>query len=204
MKPPAIDNAVQTTPPITIAPTMPLSPFMPTATKITEAIISVISVMPLTGLLPTIAIALAATVVKRKAITVTTKKATSACQKLCNTPTQKNTSVQSNATAIASTKNFMLRSRSVRSEACATALPLPPNSLPARPTADFITPQLFTIPIMPAIAIAPIPMLRPYCVNITCGSTASIPGTLPNNGSNTHHTKNEPAQITAAYFSPMI
>ena len=142
--------------------------------------------------------------VKRKAITVTTKKATSACQKLCNTPTQKNTSVQSNATAIASTKNFMLRSRSVRSEACATALPLPPNSLPARPTADFITPQLFTIPIMPAIAIAPIPMLRPYCVNITCGSTVSIPGTLPNNGSNTHHTKNEPAQITAAYFSPMI
>ena len=104
MKPPAIDKAVQTTPPITIAPTIPLAPFIPTATKITDAIIKVIKVIPLTGLLPTIAIALAATVVKRKAMTATTRKATRACQILPNTPSQKKTRVTSNATAIAKTK----------------------------------------------------------------------------------------------------
>ncbi len=65
MKPPAIDNAVHTTPPIRRAASIPCSPFKPIATSITDEIIRVIRVIPETGLVPTIAIALAATVVKR-------------------------------------------------------------------------------------------------------------------------------------------
>ena len=45
---------------------IPPEPFKPTATITTEARIKVISVIPLTGLLPTMAMALAATVVNRK------------------------------------------------------------------------------------------------------------------------------------------
>ena len=40
--------------------------------------------------------------------------------------------------------------------------------------------------------------------NIVCGSTSAMPGILPSNGRSTHQMKNEPAQITAAYFKPMI
>ena len=79
---PAIDNAVQTTPPIKRAANIPALPFNPTATITTEARISVISVMPETGFDPTIAMALAATVVNKKAITVTRRIATTACSKL--------------------------------------------------------------------------------------------------------------------------
>jgi hypothetical protein len=42
--------------------------------------IKVINVIPETGFVPTIAIALAATVVKRKAIITTVKRATTACE----------------------------------------------------------------------------------------------------------------------------
>ena len=65
---------------------MPDVPLRPIATKIADAIISVISVMPDTGLEPTMAIALAATVVKRNAITTTTSQATRACQNVLMTP----------------------------------------------------------------------------------------------------------------------
>jgi DNA modification methylase len=51
---------------------------------------SVIRVIPLTGLEPTIAIALAATVVKRKAMTPTISTPTTACQILSTTPSAKN------------------------------------------------------------------------------------------------------------------
>ena len=71
IKLPAVESAVQTTPPIISAATMPAGPFRPTPTMMTEARMRVISVMPDTGLLPTIAMALAATVVKRKAMTAT-------------------------------------------------------------------------------------------------------------------------------------
>ena len=71
MKPPAIDRAVQTTPPITSAAVMPVVPLRPTLTNTSDARISVISVMPETGLVPTMAMALAATVVKRNAMTKT-------------------------------------------------------------------------------------------------------------------------------------
>ena len=71
-------NAVQTTPPIISAATMPPGPLRPTATMTTLARMSVISVIPDTGLLPTMAMALAATVVKRKAMTATSRMATTA------------------------------------------------------------------------------------------------------------------------------
>ena len=55
---------------------MPLVPLNPTATITTEARMSVIRVIPLTGFVPTIAMALAATVVKRKVMMLTTRMAT--------------------------------------------------------------------------------------------------------------------------------
>ena len=82
MKPPAMDSAVQTTPPITSAATIPPGPFRPTATITTDARISVISVMPDTGLVPTMAMALAATVVKRNEMPATSRIATTVCIRL--------------------------------------------------------------------------------------------------------------------------
>ena len=79
--PPAIERAVQTTPPITIDATMPEAPFKPIATKTPEAIIKVIRVIPETGFVPTIAIAFAATVVNKNAMIVTTTNATIVCIK---------------------------------------------------------------------------------------------------------------------------
>ncbi len=90
-----MESAVHTTPPRTMAATMPEVPLRPMATKTPEAMMRVMRVMPLTGLLPTMAMALAATVVKRNAITVITTHATRACQNTCITPTQKNTSTPS-------------------------------------------------------------------------------------------------------------
>ncbi len=62
--------------------------------------ISVISVIPLTGFDPTIAMAFAATVVKRNAIIVTTSHAIRACQKVWITPNQKNRNTPTNAIAV--------------------------------------------------------------------------------------------------------
>ena len=82
MKPPAIERAVHTTPPITNAATMPVAPFSPTATITTDARIRVISVMPDTGLVPTMAMALAATVVNRNEMPATRMMPTTVCSKL--------------------------------------------------------------------------------------------------------------------------
>ena len=82
MKPPAIESAVQTTPPMTNAATIPPGPFRPTATITTDASISVISVMPDTGFVPTMAMALAATVVKRNDMPATNRIATNVCSRL--------------------------------------------------------------------------------------------------------------------------
>ena len=71
-----MESAVQTTPPMTSAATMPVVPFKPTATITTEARIKVISVIPDTGLVPTMAMALAATVVNRNEMAATSKIAT--------------------------------------------------------------------------------------------------------------------------------
>lgn len=78
---------------------MPLVPSRPMATNTPEAMMRVMRVMPLTGLLPTMAMALAATVVKRNAMTVTTIHATSACQKVWITPNQKKRSTPRSASA---------------------------------------------------------------------------------------------------------
>ncbi|MPN38211.1 hypothetical protein SDC9_185735 [bioreactor metagenome] len=86
MNAPETDSAVQTTPPITRAAVMPAVPERPLATMITDARINVISVMPLTGFVPTIAIAFAATVVKRKAMMPTTRRAITAWKRLSTTP----------------------------------------------------------------------------------------------------------------------
>ena len=77
-----MDSAVHTTPPITNAATIPSGPFKPTDTITTDARINVISVMPETGFVPTIAMALAATVVNRKAIPATNRIATTVCSRL--------------------------------------------------------------------------------------------------------------------------
>ena len=64
---------------MTSAATIPDGPFSPTATITTEARISVINVIPDTGFVPTIAIALAATVVNRKDMPATNRMATDVC-----------------------------------------------------------------------------------------------------------------------------
>ena len=67
-----MERAVQTTPPMTIEATMPEVPLKPMPTKIADAMMRVIRVIPDTGFEPTMAMALAATVVNRKAMKVTT------------------------------------------------------------------------------------------------------------------------------------
>ncbi len=157
-KPPAIERAVHTTPPITMDAAMPDVPLSPTATKMADAMIRVMRVMPDTGLEPTIAIALAATVVNRNAINVTTIHATRACQNVLMTPAQKNTNTAMSAMAMKNTICFMDMSVCQRIVFFPSVPPL--NSREASPTASRMMPQDFTIPMIPAIAIPPMPMRR--------------------------------------------
>ena len=158
MNPPAILRAVQTTPPITIAATMPALPLRPTATSTRAVMMSVMMVIPLTGLLPTMAMALAATVVKRKEMTATISRPVSACQTLSTTPPKaKKANTASSAITIPVTTVFILMSRSLSSTASADPLFLP-NSLPARPMALLMTPAFLMMPMMPAVAMPPIPI----------------------------------------------
>ena len=160
MKLPAIDNAVHTTPPMISAASMPPGPFNPTATITTLASIRVINVMPDTGLLPTMAIAFAATVVKRKAITATNNMPTTAKVRLpFITPSQKKPNVSRITTMLPMAMILNEISRCVRFTS-AMLPPLPFSSFVASPTAPFIMPQLLIIPSTPAMAIPPIPMLR--------------------------------------------
>ena len=122
---------------------------------------SVIRVIPLTGFEPTMAIAFAATVVKRKAITATRTIATKACNILPSiTPNQKKMNVMTIVTIEAMAMNLNGKSRCVR--CCATAASLLPFiSFAASETAPLMMPHDLMIPMMPAIAIPPIPMLLP-------------------------------------------
>ncbi len=153
-----MERAVQTTPPITIDATMPDVPFSPMATKMEDAIMSVMRVIPDTGLLPTMAIALAATVVKRKAMIVTTAQATRACQNVLITPSQKKRSTTIRANTIKNTTFFIERSVCQRISVAFFAPPL--NSRPASPTALQMMGQLLMMPITPAMAIPPMPIMR--------------------------------------------
>ena len=115
--------------------------------------------MPDTGLLPTIAMAFAATVVNRKAITVTTIHATAACQNVDITPAQKKMNTAMSAIPRQNVTVFMDRSVCQRT----VAFPLflsPLNSLPASPTACRMIGHDFMMPMTPAIAIPPIPIMR--------------------------------------------
>ena len=161
MKLPAIDSAVHTTPPMMSAATMPPVPLRPTATITTEARIRVMSVMPDTGLLPTMAMALAATVVKRNAMRATSTMPTSANTTLPSiTPNQKKRNVMMMVAMeqMAIILNDM--SRCVRS-CCLSALWLPFISLAASDTALRIMPHDLMMPMMPAMAMPPMPMLLP-------------------------------------------
>ncbi len=153
-----MESAVQTTPPITMEATMPLVPLSPMATKMAEAMISVISVMPDTGLEPTMAMAFAATVVNRKAIRVTTTHATSACQKVWITPNQKNSSTANRARAMKNTTFFI--DRSICQRTCLPVAAAPLNSRPASDTALTMMFHDLMMPITPAMAIPPMPIIR--------------------------------------------
>ena len=156
MKEPAMESAVQTTPPMMRAATMPPVPFSPTATMTTEARMRVISVIPLTGLEPTMAMALAATVVKRNAITAVRIMATRAKSRLPSmTPSQKNRKVITKVSIEA-----MAMKRKGRSAFAPCSFP-PVPALEASPTALLMTPHDLMMPMMPAIAMAPMPMLLP-------------------------------------------
>ena len=64
------------------------------------------------------------------------------------------------------------------------------------------------IPITPAIAIAPTPIILPYSLKINSGSLSLniiVPSVvIPNNGITKNQTKKEPAQMIRLYFKPII
>ena len=118
---------------------------------------SVISVMPETGFEPTMAMALAATVVKRKAMTAVRMMATAANSRLPSmTPNQKNRKVIRMVTTAEMAMN--LNGRSLLSPLVAVS-PLP--AFVASPTALLMTLHDLMMPMMPAMAMAPMPMLLP-------------------------------------------
>ena len=157
MNAPATANAVQTTPPMIRAAVIPIAPLNPAATITKDAKINVMSVMPLTGFEPTIAIAFAATVVNKNEITATTAIPTNACFTLPTTPNQKKKNVTIKTRTMPTTTNFIERSRCVRSS-FSTLFFFPLNSLAAKPTDDLITPHDLMILTTPAIAMPPIPI----------------------------------------------
>ena len=117
MKPPAIERAVHTTPPMISAAVMPAVPLRPMLASTSELRMSVMSVMPETGLVPTMAMALAATVVNRKAMTKTISNATMLCMPFPSRPKWKNTKVAMSAAISTERIRRIDRSRCVRSAA---------------------------------------------------------------------------------------
>ena len=118
-------------------------------------------VIPLTGLVPTMAIALAATVVNRNAMTVTITRPMRACQILLTTPpSAKNANTAIKVRAIPKMTVFIGRSSWVRSALATDSPGFFLNSPAARPTALLITPALLMMPMMPAVAMPPMPMWR--------------------------------------------
>ena len=148
---------MQTTPPITSAETIPAVPDNPTDTIMTDVRIKVISVIPETGFVPTIAIAFAATVVNRNEIIITIKSAINAKPKSFTTPNAKNTYIKTAVIKIPPAINPIGRSL------CVLATPSAPLCFPkisfiARLNALFTIFDERIIPIIPAIAIPPIPI----------------------------------------------
>ena len=122
---------------------------------------SVIMVMPLTGLEPTMAMALAATVVNRKEMTATMIRPISACQTLFTTPPNaKNAKTARSAMMMPKMTDFIEISFCVRSTEATVSPGLRLNSPAARPTADFMTPAERMMPMIPAVAMPPMPIWR--------------------------------------------
>ena len=194
------------------AATIPVVPLSPTATMMTEARMSVMSVIPLTGLVPTMAIALAATVVKRKVMTVTSRMATRLKR---STPPitshWKKRKVAMSAMMAPTATVFMEMSFWVRS-----TLPSAAFLLPISDAASLIAPvisfQLLMMPITPAMAMPPMPMLLAYRNRSSGDAAAAVsPSAISMSGKSravagtiTHHTSTEPQQMMKAYFSPTI
>ena len=88
----------------------------------------------------------------------------------------------------------------------------PPISFAASETAPDMSLRLLTIPMIPAIAIPPIPMLLAYlkicsaeaiaAVTPSCTSTLGKMKAMP--GTITHQTRAEPQQMMKAYLSPTM
>ena len=113
-----------------------------------------------TGLEPTIAMALAATVVNRNAMIPTMRTPVTACQTLSTTPNAKKPNTTSRVTTIPMTTIFIEMSLCVLMTSASAPSFFLVNSLAASPRADFITPNDFTMPTIPAVAMPPIPIWR--------------------------------------------
>ena len=209
MKPPAIASAEQTMPPTTNAVMMPVPPCKPTADRIKELRIKVIMVMPDTGFVPTVAMAVAATVVNRKANKNTTRMPTIICVRfICMPPKMKKSTIMMITAKKPKSIIFMGISRWVRSTCCSSPL-LPLLALKATLSEVLITPADLITPKIPAMAIPPMPMYLTYCEKIKSGSIvlintpSGVTPYCPNRGTINHHDRKEPAQIIIAYFKPI-
>ena len=118
------------------------------------------SVMPETGFDPTMAMALAATVVKRNEMTKTMRIAVTDCTQPSSSPKWKKTKTQTSVAMSSERMRFIVMSRCVRSVVSAPFL-LPPSSETARPTAWRMMRDWRTMPMMPAMAMPPMPMGLP-------------------------------------------
>ena len=175
-------------------------------------------VIPLTGFDPTMAIALAATVVKRNAITPTMSRPTTACQMLSTTPNAKKPNTARRVTAIPITMIFIEMSFCVLMTSASASLFFLLNSFAARPTADLITPKDFTMPTIPAVAMPPMPMCLAYSLKIWSADMLPMVSVMPEfmrsmtwppqmrfiRGMITSHTRKLPQQMMNAYLSPTI
>ena len=161
------------------AAVMPAVPLRPTATMISEARMSVMRVIPLTGFEPTIAMAFAATVVNRNAMMPTMRRPTTACQMLSTTPNAKKRNTARRATAIPMTIIFIEMSLWVLITSASAPSFFLLNSFAASPTADLITPNDFTMPTIPAVAIPPIPICLAYSLNIWSADISPMVWVMP-------------------------
>lgn len=168
------------------------------------------SVMPETGLEPTMAIALAATVVKRKAITVMVIRATMACRSVIFTPIIRKMNTARSVRNRKSVTNDIFRSRSLL--LTATCSPPPPFLPTANLKALPITPDDLMMPMIPAMAMAPIPMGRTYSAKIASADMAANGFTPPDaaanapisltSGISTSHETSEPTVMITAKRNP--
>ena len=218
MKAPATERAVQTTPPMIRAAVIPAVPLRPTATMTRDARIRVMRVIPLTGFDPTMAIALAATVVNRNAMIPTISTPTTACQMLSTTPRAKNPNTTRRVMTMPMTTIFIDMSLWVLMTSASAPVFFLLNSLAARPTADLMTPNDFTMPTIPAVAMPPMPIWRAYSLNICSGDICPMVWVIPEfirsitsppqmrfiTGMITSHTRKLPQQMMKAYLSPTI